>query len=631
LKQLISSIFIFLIIFPLLGCGKGENKNEVTNTSSQPRQASFSISQVHIQDDIIYLSGSNMNEITSVKVEKENVEYDLVIEQKESNHLSLRAISPLSFVLGTFYSLLISSASAQTSIPITFEIPQGGLDLADFGAEEGQFLVWNGSMWLAVDHYDLLDNVIAQTGDTIVWDGEDWVSTPYVGGGGSELILAGDGLFSVSGQNSVVTLNVDMGTEAGQIPYINSNSELVIDGMIESTTGGFVFPDGTIQESAAQEIEGPAGEDGATGAQGLAGPAGADGSDGAVGATGAQGLAGPAGADGSDGAIGATGAQGLAGPAGADGNDGAIGATGAQGLAGPAGADGNDGAIGATGAQGLAGPAGVDGSDGAVGATGAQGLAGPAGADGSDGAIGATGAQGLAGPAGADGNDGAIGATGAQGLAGPAGADGSDGATGAQGLAGPAGADGNDGAVGVTGAQGLAGPAGADGSDGAIGATGAQGLAGPAGVDGSDGTVGATGAQGAAGISPLVILESLSLVNTLIGSATATTVLTLNVAVSSPGKFLIKARAQVFSSGNGCNNKQASIGISEGIANTSIITDSEIKETVEKNKYVGLFTEAVIIAPSPGSYNFNLIIQWHSNNNCEIGKRNIIATFVNEN
>jgi hypothetical protein len=133
---------------------------------------------------------------------------------------------------------------------------------------------------------------------------------------------------------------------------------LTANGTIESTSifpaqgGGFKFPDGTIQITAAQGI---AGSTGATG------PAGTNGTNGNTGNTGATG---PAGTNGTNGNTGNTGATGPLG------NTGNTGATGPRGLTGPTGPAGTNGTNGNTGNTGATGPAGTNGTNGNTGATG---------------------------------------------------------------------------------------------------------------------------------------------------------------------------------------------------------------------------------------------------------------------
>ena len=133
-------------------------------------------------------------------------------------------------------------------------------------------------------------------------------------------------------------------------------SRLTVTGVIESTSGGVKFPDGTTQTTAT-----------AVGPQGPAGPAGATGPQGPVGPTGNTGAAGP------QGPAGNTGATGPQGPAGAQG------VVGPQGPAGAPGPTGPQGVVGAQGPQGVQGPAGAQGPAGPAGVVSISGFSGSIG------------------------------------------------------------------------------------------------------------------------------------------------------------------------------------------------------------------------------------------------------------
>jgi len=127
-------------------------------------------------------------------------------------------------------------------------------------------------------------------------------------------------------------------------------AQLSVIGAVFSTTG-FVFPDFTVQTTAAAQ--------GPTGPAGPTGPTGADSTvPGPSGPTGAMGAAGPTGP------AGATGPTGVTGPVGATGTTGSPGVPGVQGPMGP---------------QGDAGPAGPTGATGAAGSADAWGRLGNAG------------------------------------------------------------------------------------------------------------------------------------------------------------------------------------------------------------------------------------------------------------
>src|SRR5262249_22321942 len=95
-----------------------------------------------------------------------------------------------------------------------------------------------------------------------------------------------NGLQLVNGLIQDNGTNVGIGTAPG-------TSRLTVAGQIESTAGGFRFPDGTVQTTAT--LPGPMGTTGATGPQGPAGPQGPQGPQGTAGAAGPAGPTGPAG------------------------------------------------------------------------------------------------------------------------------------------------------------------------------------------------------------------------------------------------------------------------------------------------------------------------------------------------
>ncbi|MEM7309023.1 MAG: kelch repeat-containing protein [Planctomycetota bacterium] len=94
---------------------------------------------------------------------------------------------------------------------------------------------------------------------------------------------------------------------------IDPVTRLDVAGTIRSRSGGFEYPDGSVQTTATLVgPQGPAGPEG---------PAGADGMDGADGAAGPEGPEGPTGPVGAPGAVGPAGPAGPQGPTGSDGSD----------------------------------------------------------------------------------------------------------------------------------------------------------------------------------------------------------------------------------------------------------------------------------------------------------------------
>src|SRR5690606_10828705 len=187
----------------------------------------------------------------------------------------------------------------------------------------GQIITWNGYRWVPV-HYAMWGNPGRghHVGEQLVWDGHGWHQRPSQGGGNSVEITAGFGLLANGEEGGVINdqgvLEVKVGTTAGHIPFINDDGDLAVEGFVV-VGDGIVFPDGTVQTTAATAIEGPQGPQGEQGPMGPAGPQGPAGSDGAMGPMGPQGPQGPAGSDGAMGPMGPQGPQGeqgLAGPMG---------------------------------------------------------------------------------------------------------------------------------------------------------------------------------------------------------------------------------------------------------------------------------------------------------------------------
>lgn len=133
--------------------------------------------------------------------------------------------------------------------------------------------------------------------------------TSGIGGSGSLNYLPKYLTATTFGNSSVY----EVGGKVG-IGTTSPGQKLTVSGTIESTTGGFRFPDGTVQATAqligppgAQGPAGPKGEQGATGPKGDAGQQGPEGP---------QGPAGPKGETGAQGPKGDTGPQGPQGPPG---------------------------------------------------------------------------------------------------------------------------------------------------------------------------------------------------------------------------------------------------------------------------------------------------------------------------
>lgn len=114
---------------------------------------------------------------------------------------------------------------------------------------------------------------------------------------------------------------VDAATGRVGVGTVTPGASLDVNGVVRSRSGGFEFPDGTLQLAA--DPVGPAGPTGPAGAEGEAGATGPVGATGPMGAAGPQGPAGPAGPVGPTGPVGplVAGPTGPAGPVGQEGQE----------------------------------------------------------------------------------------------------------------------------------------------------------------------------------------------------------------------------------------------------------------------------------------------------------------------
>ncbi len=107
------------------------------------------ITQVKIVNDQLVVIGSNLGNVTVAKVEG-STNHSFTIETKTANKLILNAKSALSFLVGQTLNLIVSSAEASATFPISFELQNGQVTAAklhSMGATSGQVLRFNGSTW----------------------------------------------------------------------------------------------------------------------------------------------------------------------------------------------------------------------------------------------------------------------------------------------------------------------------------------------------------------------------------------------------------------------------------------------------------------------------------------------------
>lgn len=119
--------------------------------------------------------------------------------------------------------------------------------------------------------------------------------------------------FTHDGVVNTLSMAIDTGGNVG-IGTITPGQKLTVAGIIQSTSGGIMFPDGTVQTTVS--LQGPIGPQGPPGPPGANGPAGTVGPQGPPGPTGSIGPIGPTGQTGPPGPVGPQGPPGPPGPTG---------------------------------------------------------------------------------------------------------------------------------------------------------------------------------------------------------------------------------------------------------------------------------------------------------------------------
>jgi hypothetical protein len=150
------------------------------------------VSSVSLVDGEFIVDGTHLNKVEGLRIGS----IVLQISTQSSHQLKARATSSLNIVAGIVYNLLVSTASAETTYPISITIPDGSLSvsaLAGGSATAGQVLKYNGSAWVPAANNPsgglylayLNGTIIGQLvtwigGNTLfVWDDADGVMVVY--------------------------------------------------------------------------------------------------------------------------------------------------------------------------------------------------------------------------------------------------------------------------------------------------------------------------------------------------------------------------------------------------------------------------------------------------------------------
>lgn len=199
-----------------------------TETKTQPILHS-TLSLVNLSNDTVLISGANLMGVTGVQIKGPGVDTTLSISAQSDTQISAVASQAISLLVGGAFELILSSASAQSSFPIT-------VTLDSMGATPGQVLKFNNGSWgpedlitgaLHVSSSSATPLLVESTGGTI--SGIELKNTGSTGP--AEGIMSSNDtiLFQTGGLNRVyVGSNFGVGAAAPSgVPFYVKNTSLV--------------------------------------------------------------------------------------------------------------------------------------------------------------------------------------------------------------------------------------------------------------------------------------------------------------------------------------------------------------------------------------------------------------------
>jgi hypothetical protein len=113
---------IFLIAFSGCVADKGKIEVSLRKKDSHSTMISANISAVQIVNDQLIITGTGLNNISTVKVSGDSLNQNFTIESKSNSQIIANAINAFSFDMSKAFSLMISDAQGSANFPIDFSL-----------------------------------------------------------------------------------------------------------------------------------------------------------------------------------------------------------------------------------------------------------------------------------------------------------------------------------------------------------------------------------------------------------------------------------------------------------------------------------------------------------------------------
>lgn len=127
---------LILLAFTFSGCvaEKGKISVDVKMKKNQNKQSidSISVSSVKIENNQLVISGANLINVESIKIDGVSFSELFKIEAKSTNKIVANSLRAVSFDISKIFSLILSDANASASFPINFSLCQATLNGVGF-------------------------------------------------------------------------------------------------------------------------------------------------------------------------------------------------------------------------------------------------------------------------------------------------------------------------------------------------------------------------------------------------------------------------------------------------------------------------------------------------------------------
>jgi hypothetical protein len=243
-------ILIFLLLVSCL-----PRKGKITFPEFQGAATSASISSISISGSQMVINGTNLENYNQVSIwdPSAGIFKPFQVTSATAPQIISESINSLSLPMDKALELILSSASAQQTFPITFTLQPNSVDTDNLvdGSIIGDKIRLRAIPLSKLSALGSNPNI----GDYIRWNGFDFVLDPGPTGGGGggasgtvTAITTGPGLLSSSNPITTIgTISVDIGTAGPtiKIPYFNNKNKIVMDSSgLAPDFSGLRFKDG---------------------------------------------------------------------------------------------------------------------------------------------------------------------------------------------------------------------------------------------------------------------------------------------------------------------------------------------------------------------------------------------------